>query len=67
MTKLDMSLKQCINVKAIMDLKNEGFCFYSKPVLSGHSERRPKIGFQDWLSLNALSILQYFRSSLSYQ
>ena len=24
-----------------------------KPVLSGHSERRPKIGFQDQLSLNA--------------
>ena len=24
-----------------------------KPVLSGHSKRRPKIGFQDQLSLNA--------------
>ena len=24
-----------------------------KPVLSGHSKRRPKIGFQDRLSLNA--------------
>ena len=23
-----------------------------KPVLSGHSKRRPKIGFQDSLSLN---------------
>ena len=23
-----------------------------KPVLSGHSKRRPKIGFQDQLSLN---------------
>ena len=45
-----------------------------KPVLSGHS-KRPKIGFQDHLSLNAgqkycrmlqKSILQYFRPSLSY-
>ena len=24
-----------------------------KPVLSGHSKRRPKFGFQDQLSLNA--------------
>ena len=24
-----------------------------KPVLSGHSKRRPKICFQDWLSLSA--------------
>ena len=24
-----------------------------KPVLSGHLKRRPKIGFQDWLLLNA--------------
>ena len=46
-----------------------------KPVLSGHSKRRPKIGFQDRLPLNAgqkycrmlhESILQYFRPSLSY-
>ena len=46
-----------------------------KPVLSGHSKRRTKIGFQDRLSLNAglkycrmlqESILQYFRPSLSY-
>ena len=46
-----------------------------KPVLSGHSKGRPKIGFQDRLSLNAgqkycrmlqESILQYFRPSLSY-
>ena len=46
-----------------------------KPVLSDHSKRRPKIGFQDWLSLNAgqkycrmlqESILQYFWPSLSY-
>ena len=45
-----------------------------KPVLSGHS-KRPKIGFQGRLSLNAgqkycrmlqESILQYFRPSLSY-
>ena len=28
-------------------------CFTVKPVLSGHSKRRPKIGFQDRLSLNA--------------
>ena len=46
-----------------------------KPVLSGHSKRRPKIGFQDYLLLNAgqkycrmlqESILQYFPPSLSY-
>ena len=46
-----------------------------KPVLSGHSKRRPKVGFQDRLSLNAgqkfcrmlhESILQYFRLSLRY-
>ena len=46
-----------------------------KPVLSGHSKRRPKIGFQDRLLLNAgqkycrmlqESILQYFQHSLSY-
>ena len=46
-----------------------------KPVLSGHSKRRPKIGFQDRLLLNAgqkycrmlsWSILQYFRPSLNY-
>ena len=46
-----------------------------KPVLSGHSKRRPKFGFQYRLSLNAgqkycrmlqESILQYFRPSLSY-
>ena len=43
---------------------------YSKPVLSGHSKRRPKKGFQDRLSLNVGQmyriILQYFRPSLSY-
>ena len=47
----------------------------AKPVLSGHSKRRPKIGFQVRLSLNAgqkycrmpqESILQYFPPSLSY-
>ena len=46
-----------------------------KPALSGHSKRRPKIGFQDLLSLNVgqkycrmlqESILQYFQPSLSY-
>ena len=46
-----------------------------KPVLSDHSKRRPKIGVQYRLSLNAgqmycrmlqESILQYFRPSLSY-
>ena len=49
--------------------------FTVKPVLSGHSKRRPKIDFQDQLLLNAgqkycrmlqESILQYFRPSLSY-
>ena len=46
-----------------------------KPVLSSHSKRRPKIGFQDPFLLNAGqsiaecskgSILKYFRPSLSY-
>ena len=46
-----------------------------KPVLRGHSKRRPKIGFKDQLLFNAgqkycrmlqESILQYFRPSLSY-
>ena len=48
-----------------------------KPVLSGHSKRTPKIGFQHRLSLKLMqvksiaecskgSILQYFRPSLSY-
>ena len=46
-----------------------------KPVLSRHSKRRPKIGFQNRLSLNAghkycrmlsWSILQYFWASLNY-
>ena len=45
-----------------------------KPVLSSHSKKRPKIGFQDRLSLNAgqkycrmlqESILQYFLPALS--
>ena len=45
-----------------------------KPALSGHSKRRPKIGFQDRLLLNAgqkycrmlqESILHYFQPSLS--
>ena len=49
--------------------------FTVKPVLSGHSKRRQKIGFQGQLLLNAgqkycrmlqESILQYFRPSLSY-
>ena len=46
-----------------------------KLVLRGHSKRRPKIGFHDRVSFNAVqkycrmlqeSILQYFRPSLSY-
>ena len=41
---------------------------YSKPVLSGHSKRRQKIGFQDWLSLNAgqmyCRMLQWEHSAL---
>ena len=46
-----------------------------KRVLRGHSKRRPKNCFQDWLSLNACqkymccrkgSILQYFWPSFSY-
>ena len=48
---------------------------YSETVISSHSKKRPKIGFQDRLSLNAgqkyckmlqESILQYVRHSLSY-
>ena len=47
-----------------------------KPVLTGHPKRRPTIGFQDQLSLNASQKyyrmlkrehLRYFRPSLSYQ
>ena len=41
-----------------------------KPVLSGHSKTRPKIDFQDQISLNAgqkYCILQYFQPSLSYR
>ena len=50
-------------------------CGTVKPVLSGHSKWRPKIGFQNRLSLNAgqkycrmlsMSILQYFGPPLSY-
>ena len=49
--------------------------FTVKPVLSGHTKRRPKIGFQDRFSLNAgqkycrmlqESILQYFRTLFSH-
>ena len=39
-----------------------------KPVLSGHSKKRPKLGFQDRLSLNAgqkYCRMQYFPFSLS--
>ena len=48
---------------------------YSKTCLRRSLKKRPKIGFQDWLSLNAgqkycrmlqQSILQYFRPTLSY-
>ena len=48
---------------------NKANSYTVKPVLSGHSKRRTKIGFQDRLSLNAgqkycrmlrESILQYF-------
>ena len=42
--------------------------FFNKKI-SGHSKKRPKIGFQDRLSLNAgqkYCILQYTRPSLSY-
>ena len=45
-------------------------CCTVKPVLSDGFKRRPKIGFQDQLLLNAgqrsWSILQYFRPPLSY-
>ena len=51
------------------------FKLFVKPVLSGHSKGRPKIGFQDRYSLKGgpkycrmlqESILQYFRPSSSY-
>ena len=32
-------------------------CITVKPVLSGHSERKPKIAFQDLLTLNAGQII----------
>ena len=53
----------------ILSIKSLLILYTLKPVLSGHSKRRPKIGFQDLLSLNAgqrycrmlqESILQYF-------
>ena len=54
--------KICVNVCTV------------KPVLSGHSKKRPKICFQYRLSLNAgqtycrmLPFLRYFRPSISYQ
>ena len=56
-------------------LRNTRNMVTEKPVLSMHSKRIPKIGFQDWLPLNAgqkycrmlqESILQNFRPSLSY-
>ena len=49
--------------------------YYSKTCIKQSLSKRPKIGFQDQLSLNAVqkycrmlkgSILQYFRPSLSY-
>ena len=36
----------CIYVKSLF------FIYTVKPVLSGHSQRRPKIGIEDILSLN---------------
>ena len=51
------------------------FAYTVKPVLSGQSKRRPKICYQDQLSLNAVqkycrmlqeSILQYVWPSLTY-
>ena len=37
-----------------------------KPDFSGHSKRRPKIGFKTDYHLMKVKILQYFQSSLSY-
>ena len=60
-------------------MQNRGFApkylVTVKPVLSGHSQRIQKLGFEDRLLLNACqkycrmlqkSILKYFRPSLSY-
>ena len=69
---------QCINVIARLNLLvllcsicvRSCFTFTVNPVLSGKSKGRPKIGFQDRLSLTAglkyCRILQYFRPVLSY-
>ena len=60
--------KSCVDYTDVLTKR-----YTVKPVLSGHS-KRPKIVFQDLLSLNAgqkycrmlsWSILQYFRPSLS--
>ena len=69
---------QCINVIARLNwlvllcsiCVRSCFTFTVNPVLNGKSKRRPKIGFQDRLSLTVglkyCRILQYFRPVLSY-
>ena len=39
--------------KNLFTILHSNFLYTVKPVLSGHSKRRPKIGFQDRLGLNA--------------
>ena len=64
-------------VQMISNLTKIWLCYTVKPVLSGHSKRTPKNGFQYQLSLILMkvksiaecsnrSILQYFRPALSY-
>ena len=47
---LEMNFEEKKNVLTLLFRK---FGNTVKPVLSGHSKRRPKIGFQDRLALNA--------------
>ena len=67
--------RDCTNAQARLSilLLANAYLRIVKPVSSGHSKTRPKIGFQNQFSLNAgqkycrmfqESILQYFRSSL---
>ena len=65
----------CIGISIGIQSVNKSNSITVKPVLSGHSKRRPKIGYEDRLLLNSgkkycrmlqESILQHFRLSLSY-
>ena len=69
------STGRCDTITEGTETKTAYYQYTVKPVLSNHSNRRPKVGIQDQLSLNACqkyfrmlqeSILQYFRPSFSY-